>query len=193
MVRMKNIAALFFLSLMACKSPAQVSNDLSAADADKQFSRVMRHKDGTTSHFLRTPSDEILEKKTYQAGSSHHCMRTVYRMDRKGNPLGCQIYDGLNTMLFKSRYGYDRETGRLVEEQMFDARVKRFTADGKNEMPVRRFIYTYDANGKMNKPIAIVLRPGRRADEVYAQPSGLTEDMYKDEPSKQSEPSEPIK
>jgi len=154
-------------------SHAQGTAEVKAEDADIQFSRVMRHKDGTTSRLLRTPNNEVLEKKTYMPGATTPCMRTVYRLDRRGNLLGCQIYDGLDQMLFKSRYGYDPETGLLSEEQMFDARVKNLTPDGKEEMPIRRFIYTFDANGKPNKPIQIILRPGRTAEEVFTQPSGL--------------------
>ena len=152
---------------------AQGSADIKPEDANIQFSRVMRHKDGSTSRLLRTPNNEVLEKKTYRPGASTHCMRTVYRLDRRGNLLGCQIYNGLDQMLFKSRYGYDPATGLLREEQMFDARVKNLTPDGKAEMPIRRFIYTFDANGKANKPIQIILKPGRTADEIFSQPSGL--------------------
>jgi hypothetical protein len=166
------------------QSHAQGTADIRPEDADIQFSRVMRHKDGTTSRLLRTPNNEVLEKKTYMPGASTHCMRTVYRLDRRGNLLGCQIYDGLDQMLFKSRYGYDPSTGLLHEEQMFDARVKNLTPDGKNEMPIRRFIYTFDANGKPNKPIQIVLRPGRSADELYAQPSGLDSKLQPFSPDK---------
>ena len=71
----------------------------------------------------------------------------------------------------------------MVEEQLFDARVKRLDPTGQYEMPVRRFLYTYDANGKQNKPISIVLRPGRTADEMYARPSALLENPF-DKPKK---------
>ena len=166
---------------MGCK--AQVSNDIDPTKAaDSQYVRVMRNQDGSTSVFKRSPNNEVLEKRTYNA-SSVLTMLTVYRMDRQGNPLGCKIYDGLKQELFKARYGYDNRTGLLVEEQMFDVRVKRLDPAGKEEMPVRRFIYTYDANGKQNKPISIVLRPGKTSEEVYARPSALEKNPFHDAPA----------
>jgi hypothetical protein len=168
-------------------SSAQVMNDIDPTKAmDTQYVRVMRNQDGSTAIFRRTPSNEVLEKRTFNANSVL-TMLTVYRMDRRGNPLGCKIYDGLKQELFKARYGYDKDTGRLVEEQLFDARVRRLDPTGKYEMPVRRFIYTYDANGKQNKPISIVLRPGKTADEMYARPSALESNPF-DTPSKEAAP-----
>jgi hypothetical protein len=169
----KSIITLLLGVLFHANCHSQGAADVKVEDADIQFSRIMRHKDGTTSRMVRNPQKEVLEKLTYQAGATTHCMRTVYRLDRRGNLLGCQIYNGLDQMLFKSRYGYDPATGLLHEEQMFDARVKNLTPDGKEEMPIRRFIYTFDANGKANKPIQIILRPGRTADEIFSRPSGL--------------------
>ncbi len=168
-------------------SSAQVMSDIDPTKAmDTQYVRVMRNQDGSTAIFRRTPSNEVLEKRTFNA-SSVLTMLTVYRMDRRGNPLGCKIYDGLKQELFKARYGYDKDTGRLVEEQLFDARVRRLDPTGKYEMPVRRFIYTYDANGKQNKPISIVLRPGKTADEMYARPSALESNPF-DTPAKEAAP-----
>lgn len=166
------------LVMLCLLSQAQVMNDIDPTKAkDEQFVRVMRNQDGSTAIFRRTPDNEVLEKRTFSADSVL-TMLTVYRMDKKGNPLGCKIYDGLKQELFKARYGYDKETGRLVEEQLFDARVKRLDPTGQYEMPVRRFLYTYDANGKQNKPISIVLRPGKTADEMYARPSALTDNPF---------------
>ncbi len=159
---------------------AQVMNDIDPTKAkDAQFVRVMRNQDGSTAIFRRTPDNEVLEKRTFSADSVL-TMLTVYRMDKRGNPLGCKIYDGLKQELFKARYGYDKDTGRLVEEQLFDSRVKRLDPSGQYEMPVRRFLYTYDANGKQSKPISIVLRPGKTADEMYARPSALTENPFEE-------------
>jgi hypothetical protein len=170
--------SLFIVGLLGFSLQAQVMNDIDPNKAkDEQFVRVMRNQDGSTAIFRRTPDNEVLEKRTFSADSVL-TMLTVYRMDKKGNPLGCKIYDGLKQELFKARYGYDKETGRLVEEQLFDARVKRLDPTGQYEMPVRRFLYTYDANGKQNKPISIVLRPGKTADEMYARPSALTDNPF---------------
>lgn len=175
------------LLILSVTAQGQVMSDIDPTKAtDTQYVRVMRNQDGSTSIFRRTPSNEVLEKRTFNA-SSVLTMLTVYRMDRRGNPLGCKIYDGLKQELFKARYGYDKDSGLLVEEQLFDARVKRLDATGQYEMPVRRFLYTYDANGKQNKPISIVLKPGKTAEEMYARPSALLHNPF-NEPAKEATP-----
>ena len=51
-------------------------------------------------------------------------MLTIYPMDSNGNPIGCKISDGQNSLLFKVA-GYRKSDGQLVEERMFDARGVR--------------------------------------------------------------------
>lgn len=134
--------------------------------------RVMRHDDGSRTIFTRSPDNRTLTKKTY-TGNGALFLVTIYRMDAHGNPMNCKIYDGQKTEMFKSRYGYRKSDGLLVEEQMFDSRVKRVDPNTGEEMPVRRFIYTYDANGKRSAPISITLTPGKTAEEVYGGSSAL--------------------
>ncbi|MFY7818141.1 MAG: hypothetical protein ACOVRB_07225, partial [Akkermansiaceae bacterium] len=134
---MKTLLLLTF-GLLSVTINAQVMNDIDPTKAkDAQFVRVMRNQDGSTAIFRRTPDNEVLEKRTFTADSVL-TMLTVYRIDKRGNPLSCKIYDGLKQELFKARYGYDKDTGRLVEEQLFDSRVKRLDPTGQFEMPVRR-------------------------------------------------------
>ncbi len=161
---------------------AQFTQDIDPKKAvDGQYVRVMRLQDGSRAIFQRSPSNDVLEKRTFSPAGVL-TMLTIYRMDKKGNPMSCKIFDGLKQELFKARYGYDRQSGRLVEEQLFDSRVKRCDPVTQEEMPVRRFIYTYDENGKQNKPISIVLRPGKRAEDVYAAPSALEKNPFHDVP-----------
>jgi hypothetical protein len=134
--------------------------------------RVMRHDDGSRTIFTRSPDNRVLTKKTY-TGNGALFLVTIYRMDAHGNPMNCKIYDGQKTEMFKSRYGYRKSDGLLVEEQMFDSRVKRIDPNSGEEMPVRRFIYTYDALGNRSAPISITLTPGKTAEEVYGAPSAL--------------------
>lgn len=134
--------------------------------------RVMRHDDGSRTVFTRSPDNRTLTKKTFTANGALFLI-TIYRMDANANPMNCKIYDGQKNEMFKSRYGYHRDTGQLVEEQMFDSRVKRTDPNTGEEMPVRRFIYTYDALGNRSAPIAITLTPGKTAEEVYGGPSAL--------------------
>lgn len=134
--------------------------------------RVKRHDDGSRTIFTRSPDNRVLTKKTFTANGALFLV-TIYRMDAHGNPMNCKIYDGQKNEMFKSRYGYHKETGQLVEEQMFDSRVKRTDPNSGEEMPVRRFIYNYDALGNRSAPISITLTPGRTAEEVYGGPSAL--------------------
>lgn len=128
--------------------------------------RVTRHDDGSRTVFTRSPDNRVLSKKTFTANGSLFLI-TIYRMDPHGNPLNCKIYDGQKNEMYKSRYGYRKSDGQLVEEQMFDSRVKRTDPNTGEEMPVRRFIYNYDALGNRSAPISITLTPGKTAEEVY--------------------------
>ena len=140
--------------------------------------RVTRHDDGSRTVFERSVDQRVLTKKTFTAGGNLFLI-TIYRMDANGNPMNCKIYDGKKTEMFKSRYGYRKSDGLLVEEQMFDSRVKRTDPNTGNEMPVRRFIYTYDALGNRSAPLSITLTPGQTAEEVYGAPTSLDVDPFK--------------
>lgn len=149
--------------------------------------RVMRNEDGSRTLFLRSPDNRTLTKKTFTANGVLEVV-TVYRMDANENPLSCKIYDGLKQELFKVSYGYRKSDGQLVEERMFDSRVKRLEKDGKTEMPVRRFLYTYDGQGKRSRGQAITFLEGKTADDVYRK--GAVEP---DNPFKPSTPTNPNK
>jgi len=170
-------------SLVLMASPAMsatTSDDFNAVDGPNV--RVTRHEDGGRTLFTRTPDKRTLTKKTFSADGVL-CMVTIYRMDDNGNPLGCKILDGQKSELFKVSYGYHKETGRLEEERMFDSRVKRIDKDTGKEMPVHRFIYTYDAQGKRSAPISITLTPGKNANEVFGgRASALENNPFGEEP-----------
>jgi hypothetical protein len=142
--------------------------------------RVMRHEDGSRTVFTRSPDNRTLTKRTVTANNVL-MMMTVYRMDANGNPLSCKIYDAQREELYKASYGYHKTTGLLLEERLFDSRVKRIDPNTGREMPVRRYIYTYDAQGQRSKPIAITLIPGKTAEEVYGAPSALESNPFLDE------------
>ena len=150
------------------------------------YSSIKRNKDGSYEEFSRPPDERTITKKLKSA--NHTLMTTtVYRLSKEGNPLTCDIFDGKGTRLFKSRYGYDKRPGlthgKLLEEQMFDARATRKDPQTGTEMPIRRFIYTYDARGNRYAPIAINLIPGKKAEEVFgAGPSGLQFDPFEGHP-----------
>jgi hypothetical protein len=144
--------------------------------------RVMRNEDGSRTIFTRSPDNLTLTKITYTANGVRQ-MTTIYRMDHNENPLSCKIFDGQKQELFKVRYGYRKSDGKLVEEQMFDSRVKRINPANGEEMPVRRFIYTYDAQGKRSVPIAITLTPGKTAKDIYGSPSAIDHNPFRDPPN----------
>jgi len=152
--------------LLLCSPLLRAAGDGDFNSVDGPNVRVMRHEDGSRAVFVRSPNNQVLTQKTYTANGVLE-MVTVFRMDDNENPLSCKIFDGLKQELFKVRYGYRKTDGQLVEEQMFDSRVKRTDPASGQEMPVRRLIYTYDANGKRNAPIAITLQAGKTAKEVY--------------------------
>jgi hypothetical protein len=172
---------LLTVSAFAAKPPGK--------EEEGPYVRVMMNEDGSRTVFRKSPDNRTLIKKTY-SGNGVLRLKTIYRMDAYGNPRSCKIYDGKGIELFKVRYGYDRRWGRLVEEQMFDSRVKRINPDTGGEMPVRRFIYTYDAQGNRSQPLAITLKPGKTAESLYgAQPSALEHNPFDDEkPAKRANP-----
>jgi len=139
--------------------------DAGFEDVDGPNVRVTRHADGSRTRFTRTPDNTTLTKKKYSPNGVLD-MVTIYRMDKFGNPLSCMIYDGDKNLLFKVAYGYRKQDGQLVEERMFDARVKRVDPKTGQEMPVQRICYLIDPNGNRSRPIVINLK---WADEAQIQ------------------------
>jgi hypothetical protein len=173
------------LAAMAVTQPLR-ADEFSAVDGPNV--RVMRHDDGSRTVFTRTPDNRTLTKRTFTANGGLS-MLTIYRMDANGNPLSCKIFDGLKQEIYKAGYGYHKTTGQLLEERMFDSRVKRIEPNSGKEMPVRRYLYTYDAQGRRGKPISITLVPGKTAEEIYGSPSALESNPFDDEAGKSAPPS----
>lgn len=152
-----------------------VTAQIPGIDIDGPFVRVKRNEDGTKTVFERGNDRKTLTKKTYNA-QKNVTMTTVYRLDPRGNPLKCDIFDGAGNKLYKTSFGYSKRPGptfgKLVSELLYDTRVKRFfdTPDknGKRvEMPVHRFIYSYNADGSANLPVGMTLIKGKTAEEVF--------------------------
>lgn len=136
--------------------------------------RKMQHKDGSTSELTRSPDRKTITKKT-RSGNGVLTMTTTYKMDDNANPLGCKIRDGQNNELFKVSYGYHKVTGLLVEELMFDSRVKRLNKDTGKEMPIQRLAYIYDAEGNRSAPMVFNFLPGPKFEEVFRTKSTALE------------------
>ncbi|MDX1679358.1 MAG: hypothetical protein R3242_01390 [Akkermansiaceae bacterium] len=173
------IAALF-CALMA--GTLLAAPDAGFDDVDGPNVRIIRHADGSRTRFTRTPDNTTLTKMKYGPNGVVE-MVSVYRMDEYGNPLNCKIYDGNETLLFKVRYGYRKQDGQLVEEQMFDARVKRIDPMTGEEVPIQRTCYLIDGNGNRSAPIVINLKWSEEEDiETFEKRFGIKSSMYEENP-----------
>lgn len=155
-----------------CCAPSVHANALDLIDGPNV--RKMRHEDGSNSIFIRSTDSKTLTKKTHSAHGPL-TMTTIYKMDTSGNPRGCKISDGQNQELFKVSYGYHKATGQLVEELMFDSRVKRINKDTGKEQPVQRIAYLYDVEGKRSAPIVFNYLPGKTFEQVFGLKSSALE------------------
>lgn len=161
------ILALGFLLTFPCQA-----EEIETVDGPNV--RIMKLEDGSRAVFVRSPDSKTLTKKTYTANGVRS-MLTTYRMDTNGNPMNCKIRDGQNQEMFKVAYGYHRVTGLLVEELMFDSRVKRINPGNGKELPVQRIVYLYDAEGKRSAPIVYNLLPGKTFEQVFGVKSSAME------------------
>jgi hypothetical protein len=168
------IAALTALCLFHVACHAQKPAPTEKFEVEGPNVRVMRHSDGSNTRFTRTPDNRTLTKRKFSANGVL-TMLTIYRMDKAGNPTGCQIFDGANQRLFKVSYGYRKSDGQLVEERMFDARVVRRDPHTGNEIPIQRICYVYDAAGNRSAPIVINLLDGKKFEEVFGVKSSALE------------------
>ena len=150
-------------------------------DVDGPNVRVIRHADGSRTRFTRSPDNTTLTKKKYGPNGVMN-MVTIYKM-KEGNPIGCKIYDGNKTLLFKVSYGYRKQDGQLVEERMFDARRKRIDPKTGKETPIQRICYLIDGNGTRSAPIVINLKYAEQHEiDAFQKRFGVKSTMYEKNP-----------
>ena len=154
---------------------------LSAQERAKKDVRIIRNQDGSFSEIARSPDKLTLYRKTYAerkngAGDRVLKMLMVYRKDLQGRLRTGTVHDGAGTLLYRVKYGYHRKTGKLVREDMFDARQKRVKViNGPDNKPteveeaVRQLHHRYDAQGRAAKPICICLPAGELAEELFGE------------------------
>lgn len=155
------------------------------AGAQDHNVRIMRNQDGSFTEFKKSSDERVIERRNYSAqngGNGERVLRMsiIYRKDIYGKMRSGRIHDGSGKILYRVVYGYHKETGKLVAENMFDARVKRTEiitdpTTGKTtevEKPVRKLFHRYDAQGRRAKPIVICLPPGKRAEELFGKDKG---------------------
>ncbi len=177
----KIVAATAGLLAAVCCGANEPSKELSEVDGPNV--RVMRHEDGASTLFIRTPDNRKLTKKKFSANGVL-TMRTVYVMDANKNPLNCKIYDGQDQLLFKVSYGYRKSDGQLVEERMFDARVTRKDPNTGKEMPIQVISYAYNAQGERSAPQVVNLLPGKTFEQVFGMKSSALEtNPFRNNPS----------
>jgi len=135
-----------------------------------KLARISKNRDGSVTEFLRNPKNTVLEKRTYSEKANGEKVlrnRTYYRRDKFGNLRSGQIFDGQRVQLFRIIYGYDKHTGRLVAENMYDARVKRTDPnDPKKEQVLRALRYSYDAQGNRSQPMIFTSPKGPTSQEL---------------------------
>lgn len=157
----------------------RTDNDISTS---KKNVRIMHNEDGSYTEFRRSSDERVIERRTYgdrAGGGGDRVLRMsiIYRKDVQGKLRSGIVYDGSGTKLYRIVYGYHKNNGNLVAEDMFDARVKRTKTltdpqTGKayeKEMPVRYLRYRYDAQGKQQKPIVFCLPAGKLAEEIFGK------------------------
>lgn len=184
MLRPSSFVVVLTLLSTLCTSQADVEKEV--WEQVSHNVRLMRHRDGTNTEYRRSNDEKTLIKRRLsdvKGGRNAILTTTAYRMDKQGNPLSCKIYDGKENLLFKVSYGYHRETGRLVAEDMFDARTPKKDENGK-EIPVRRMYWFYDGAGNVSKAYSFVFREGQYADEIYDTPQAMPSSFPSDNPFK---------
>jgi hypothetical protein len=136
----------------------------------KHLSRLTRNRDGSTTEFTRNAENTVLIKKNWiEKANGERVLRstTTYRRDKYGNLRSGIVRDGSKRQLFRIVYGYHKDTGRLVAENMYDARVKRtFKEDPTKEEPVRATRYHYTAQGERSAPIVFTSQAGQTSEEL---------------------------
>lgn len=156
-------------------------------------------QDGSYVVFERSPDDRRLVKTTKNENGEVK-MKATYTRDTKGFLRYGQIHDGQGVLIYRVQYGYDNESGQLVAEQMFDARVKHFfpTLDKngqRKEMPIRRVYYFYDSEGNQSKAISLVPKAGKTARETFKK-TNKPLDLYGEEegfdPNNSTRPESPF-
>jgi len=145
---------------------SNAKDDIAAAQV-----RLMRNSDGSTTQFRRDLNNTTLEKETFiekKNGEKVTRTKTTYVRDKHGRLRSGIIEDGQRRKLYKLRYGYEPKTGRLIAENMYDARQIRRNdpTDPNKETPVRALRYTYNLHGERSKPIVYVGVKGKTAVEL---------------------------
>ncbi len=105
---------------------------------------VQTAEDGSRVVWFRTKDGQGITKYDLAADGSLP-VPTDIRTDKHGNQLRAKVYDWKNELVYQACYGYNRHTGELAAELLFDKRAEATREPGQREMPVRRVNYGTDA------------------------------------------------
>lgn len=172
--------------LLAATSSLLLSQPAMADQGDRHSKshnvRIMRNQDGSFTKFTKSSDERIIERRNYtdrQGGNGDRILRMsiIYRKDVHGRLRSGRIHDGTGKVLYRVVYGYHKDTGRLVQENMYDAREKRtvVVTDPKTgevkevETPVRTLHHRYDAQGRRAKPVVFCLPEGKLAEDLFGK------------------------
>ncbi len=133
---------------------------------DSQNVRTFHHKDGSRSVFVRS-SDAKTLVKTMFSKAGVLVTKATYGIDAQGRTVGGKIFDGMDHELFKVRYGYQKNSGRLVEVQMFDSREKTISPESGIEVPVQKIFYSYDQQGNRLEPVISNAQQAKYVEELF--------------------------
>lgn len=180
--RLRNILAIPLVTSFFFLLPASVAQIL---DEDGSHVRIKRNSDGTSTQYKRDHTNTQLEQTSFvekENGEKVTRTRTVYRRDKDGRLRSGIIEDGGKNKLYRIIYGYHKDTGRLIAENMYDDRVirKNDIKDLSKETPIRALRYTYNPQGERSKPIIFSAQPGKTAEELkkYLNENGSSRPTY---------------
>jgi hypothetical protein len=175
-ISMKKLITVFTTALIVilCKPNCFAQEEADLWESKGPHVRIKRNdQDGSYVVFERSPDDRRLVKTTKDQNDSVK-MKATYLRNQKGFLTVGRIHDGQGIQIYRVQYGYDKETGLLVAENMYDARVKNYYPPAMRdengqlvEMPVRRVYYFYDADGNQSKAISLVPNPGKTAQATF--------------------------
>lgn len=156
-------------------APAAKEVETPAAAGDSNV-RWVDGENGTRMVYELGPDKKWLNKRVLRPdGATEHT--ASYRLDAKGQILGCKIGDADGKPLYKVLYGYRKSDGKLVEERILD------DVKGKPERPeqvVCRVFYVTDKNGAKRAPVILGRAKEQEGQQLVGIPSALFENPFAD-------------
>ena len=163
-----NLISMQFTTLLSYTLAFSAFSGITHAQLSKKhLARVKRNADGTLTE-LKEIDARTVERKTLREKSNKERIvssRSIYIMDDNRVLRECRILDGSGRLIYTVRYGYNKHTGRLVSEAMFDMRAKNFNEKGQ-EIPVQRLYYKYGAGGQRSKPFSFTSVGDKKVEQV---------------------------